>query len=114
MIRWDRYSERSRRKPGEGVVDVLDREIEVTLLRLLAARGPGGMMTMSEGALAVGGDDWRGLLERVRRVAVKLALEGVVEFVWEGRAVDPSDRTSPGLIRLKGVEVWPAEGGRLN
>ncbi|NIR44276.1 MAG: DUF3253 domain-containing protein [Gemmatimonadetes bacterium] len=93
----------------------MDREIEVTMLRLLAARGPGGLLTLSESALAVGGDGWRGLLDRIRRVAARLVGAGLIEFVWQGRVVDPWDATTPALIRLtRGYDSTPAVTSRLN
>jgi hypothetical protein len=77
-----------------------DRELESTILELLAARR--GSICPSEAARAVAGeDDWRPLMEPVRRAARRLVDQGQVEITQGGRAVDPS--TARGPIRIRQV-----------
>jgi hypothetical protein len=78
-----------------------DRQLETAILELLAARR--GSICPGEAARAVAGeDDWRALLEPVRRAARRLVEQGRVEITQGGRPVDPS--TARGPIRIRGVE----------
>ncbi len=79
-VRW--CSEACRRaKPGP-----TDAVLEQTVLDLLAAR-------------AVGGDDWRPLMEPARAAARRLVARGLVEITQSGRVVDGS--TARGPIRIR-------------
>jgi hypothetical protein len=80
------------------LVDEIDRELEMAVLRLLGSRGAGGTITLREAALAVGGESWRALIERARSVAKELAAQGLVEFV---AARTGSDAREPGSARLR-------------
>ena len=77
------------------------REIEATLLRLVAERGPGKTVDPTEAARALGGlhpDGWGPLMQPIRRVAVSLAERGRVVILRKGKPVDPRD--FKGVYRL--------------
>jgi hypothetical protein len=68
--------------------------IEKTLLDLVTARGADRTICPSEVARALGGDHpdgWGPLMQPVRRVAVRLALDGRVVITRKGKPVDPTD-----------------------
>jgi hypothetical protein len=81
----------------------IDRELEATILDLLANRGGGETICPSEAAKAVGGtlDEqvWRDLMEPARRAARRLVAIGEIEITQRGSVVDPS--TAKGPIRLR-------------
>lgn len=88
-------SERCRRnKPGP-----VDRALEHAIESLLATRTAGATICPSEAARTVGGEDWRGLLERARMAARRLVATGRIEITQKSRVVDPS--TAKGPIRLR-------------
>jgi hypothetical protein len=75
--------------------------IEETLLALAAERGPDKTFCPSEAARAIGGphpDGWGPLMQPVRRVAVRLALDGRLQILRKGKPVDPLD--FKGVYRL--------------
>lgn len=82
-----------RHKPG-----ALDDAIEAAIGALLDARDPGKSICPSEAARRVRPDDWRPLMERVRRAARRMAHAGAIEITQRGRAVDPGSFRGP--IRL--------------
>jgi hypothetical protein len=82
-------------------VDATDQALEAAILGLLAARTAGASICPSEAARAVGGDDWRGLLERARAAARRLTARGRVEITQGGRPVDAS--TARGPIRVRAI-----------
>lgn len=104
---WDavRYcSDACRRR---GVRDV-DRELESTILSLLASRAAGATICPSEAARRVAGEapesnsgpePWRELMEPARRAARRLVAAGAVEITQRGQVVDPS--TAKGPIRIR-------------
>lgn len=75
-------------------------EIEATILRLVAARGPGRTVCPSEIARALAPDEagWRALMPRVREVAARLRADGRLRVTQQGRDVDPEQAAGP--IRL--------------
>lgn len=78
-----------------------DIAIEEALLALAAERGPDKTFCPSEVARAIGGphpDGWGPLMQPVRRVAVRLALEGRLQILRKGKPVDPLD--FKGVYRL--------------
>jgi hypothetical protein len=83
-----------RRKVG-----VTDRDLERSILELLDQRANGASICPSEAARAVGGDDWRTLMEPARRAARRLVAVGKVEITQGGAVVDPS--TAKGPIRIR-------------
>lgn len=97
---WDsvRYcSDACRRRK----VTSTDRDLEQTILGLLGRRANGATICPSEAAKAVGGDDWRDLMEPARRAARRLVAEGDVVITQGGAVVDPS--TAKGAIRIRRV-----------
>ena len=77
------------------------RDIEATLLRLVAERGPGRTVDPAEAARALGGahpDGWGPLMQPIRRVAVALAEQGRVVILRKGKPADPRD--FKGVYRL--------------
>jgi hypothetical protein len=76
-----------------------DQDLEASILDLLDRRKVGATICPSEAARAVGGDDWRDLMEPARRAARRLVAEGTVEITQQGRVVDPS--TAKGPIRIR-------------
>ena len=81
-----------------------DASIEATILDLLAARASTSSICPSDAARAVGGDDWRQLMDDTRRVARRLVAEGRVQVTQGGEVVDPDSARGP--IRIR----WPREG----
>lgn len=81
----------------------VDRQLEQTILDLLAKRAAGATICPSDAARAVGTESgWRDLMEPARRAARRLVDAGEVEITQKGRAVDPS--TAKGPIRIRRVD----------
>jgi hypothetical protein len=78
-----------------------DRALERVVLALLEQRAAGATICPSEAARAVGGEDWRPLMEPARRAARRLVERGEVEITQGGNVVDPS--TARGPIRVRRV-----------
>lgn len=76
-----------------------DGTIRATLDRLLDERGDGKTICPSEAARVLAPDDWRPLMDNVRRVAFGLADAGVLEVTQGGSVVD--GRSARGPIRLR-------------
>jgi len=77
------------------------RDLEATLLRMIAERGPGKTLNPTEAARALGGDHpdgWGPLMQPIRRVAVALAEQGRVVILRKGKPADPRD--FKGVYRL--------------
>ncbi|MCL8024146.1 DUF2256 and DUF3253 domain-containing protein [Nocardioides bruguierae] len=83
-----------RHKPGP-----TDEALERSITDLLASRAASSTICPSEAARAVGGEDWRDLMEPARRAARRLVAAGQVEITQGGRVVDPS--TAKGPIRVR-------------
>ena len=66
---------------------------------LLRERAAGATICPSEAARAVGGDQWRPLMEPARAAARRLVARGLVEITQGGSVVDPS--TAKGPIRIR-------------
>jgi len=79
-------------------VAVTDARIERTILDLLARRDPGKTICPSDAARALD-DDFRPLMDPVRRVARELVARGELEVTQSGRVVDID--TARGAIRLR-------------
>ena len=75
-----------------------DAQIERTILDLLARRAPGKTICPSDAARALH-DDFRPLMDPVRRVARALVARGELEVTQSGRVVDID--TARGAIRLR-------------
>lgn len=94
-----RYCSDACRRHG---VDPTDRALEEAVRSLLAARARGATICPSEAARAVGGEDWRPLMEPARAAARRMVAAGEVDVTQGGRVVDPS--TAKGPIRVRRVE----------
>lgn len=97
---WDqvRYCSDACRRTG---VRSTDRELETTILALLAGRAHDATICPSDAARAVGGDTWRDLMEPARAAARRLVTAGEVVITQGGVIVDPS--TAKGPIRIRRV-----------
>lgn len=82
-----------RRKVGDA-----DTDLEAKILELLHARARDATICPSDVARTVAPDDWRPLMEPVRRAARRLVDAGRVRITQGGHTVDPS--TAKGPIRI--------------
>lgn len=76
-------------------------EIESRMLAIAAELGPEKSLCPSDVARALTGnhpDQWGPLMQPIRKVAVRLAMEGRIVILRKGRAADPSD--FKGVYRL--------------
>ncbi|WP_123655701.1 DUF3253 domain-containing protein [Curtobacterium sp. ZW137] len=80
-------------------LDETDRHLERTIDELLDARALTSSTCPSDAARAIGGDDWRDLMEPARRAARRMVARGEVEITQGGNVVDPS--TAKGPIRIR-------------
>ncbi|WP_100814482.1 DUF2256 and DUF3253 domain-containing protein [Microbacterium lacus] len=80
-------------------VTTQDRELERTILTLLANRAATSTICPSDAARAIGGEEWRDLMEPARRAARRLVVAGEVDITQRGQVVDPS--TAKGPIRIR-------------
>ena len=81
----------------------LDERLRAAILTLLAGRS--GSMCPSEAARAVGGEQWRPLMEPTRRAARVLARQGAVEITQRGAVLDPDGQwRGPIRIRASGAQ----------
>lgn len=79
----------------------VDRQLEAKILELLASRADTSTICPSDAARAVGGDDWRRLMEPARAAARRLVDAGQVHITQGGSVVDPD--TARGPIRIRKV-----------
>ena len=79
-----------------------DRALEASIRSLLASRKGGATICPSEAARAVGGEDWRDLMEPARRAARRLVAADEVEVPQGGKVVDPSTAKGPIRVRRSG------------
>ena len=77
----------------------MDERLAATIRELLDARAASATICPSEAARAVGGENWRALMEPARRAARRLVAAGEVEITQGGRVVDPSAARGPIRIR---------------
>lgn len=87
-----------------------DAALEAAIEELLDHRAGGATICPSEAARAVGGEDWRPLMEPARQAARRLVAAGRVDVVQGGRVVDPSRARGPIRIRRR-RGAPPAAGG---
>lgn len=71
------------------------------ILSLLAGRDPGKTICPSDAARAVGGQNFRPLMEPTRRVAAALVAAGRIEVTQKGRPVDLGSARGPIRLRLR-------------
>lgn len=86
---------------GNGPETTVDRQLEAKILELLASRAATSTICPSDAARAVGGDDWRGLMDPARDAARRLVDAGLVHVTQGGMVVDPA--TAKGPIRIRKV-----------
>jgi hypothetical protein len=79
----------------------VDEELAATIVSLLQHRRPGATICPSDAARAVGGAEWRPLMEPSRAAARRLVAAGTVEVTQGGRVVEPSTAKGPIRIRLR-------------
>lgn len=70
------------------------------ILTLARERAPAKTICPSDAARAVGGDQWRDLMDDARDIARDLARAGEVEIMQRGEVVDP-DAQWRGPIRIR-------------
>ncbi|MCM3615396.1 DUF3253 domain-containing protein [Microbacterium enclense] len=78
-----------------------DPRLVASIRDLLAARDPDKTICPSEAARAVGGDDWRDLMQPARDAAHSLVELGEVEVTQKGEVVDVTTARGPVRIRRK-------------
>ncbi|MGV0788265.1 DUF3253 domain-containing protein [Mycolicibacterium sp. XJ2] len=66
------------------------QRLRETILKLSRERGPDKTICPSDAARAVGGDDWRDLMDDARETARDLARDGDVEITQKGEVLDPN------------------------
>ena len=76
------------------------RRLKAAICALAEHRGRYSSTCPSDAARAVGGADWRGLMEDARDLARELAAAGTVEITQGGKVVDP-DSQWRGPIRIR-------------
>ncbi|HEX5858013.1 MAG TPA: DUF3253 domain-containing protein [Microbacterium sp.] len=79
--------------------DERDRLLESTILELLSRRAPTSTICPSDAARAVGGEEWRDLMEPARQAAQRLVAAGDVDITQGGEVVDGA--TARGPIRIR-------------
>jgi hypothetical protein len=77
-----------------------DGRLREAILTLAMQRGPSKTICPSDAARAVGGEQWRDLMDQVRDVARDLARKGEVEITQGGDVVGPNE-TWRGPIRIR-------------
>jgi hypothetical protein len=80
-------------------VNATDLQLEETIATLLSKRAQDATICPSDAARAIGGDQWRDLMEPSRRAARRMVARGELEITQGGSVVDPS--TAKGPIRLR-------------
>lgn len=75
-------------------------QLREAILALARERAPAKTICPSDAARAVGGDQWRDLMEQARDIARDLASAGEVEIMQRGEVLDP-DAQWRGPIRIR-------------
>jgi hypothetical protein len=70
------------------------------MLALARERAPSKTICPSDAARAVGGENWRDLMDQARDTARELAKAGAVEITQRGEVLDP-DADWRGPIRIR-------------
>ncbi|WP_245631573.1 DUF3253 domain-containing protein [Curtobacterium ammoniigenes] len=76
-----------------------DRALERAIAAMLDARASSATICPSDVARAHAPEEWRPLMEPVRRAARRMVARGELEITQHGSVVDPS--TAKGPIRLR-------------
>ncbi|KZX20023.1 hypothetical protein EV639_107136 [Rathayibacter tanaceti] len=105
---WDevRYCSDACRRRGVGPEEA---RLEDEIRSLLLARAASSTACPSEVARRVGGEEWRPLMEPVRRAARRLVDRGEIDIVQGGQVIDPSRAKGP--IRLRRRPGGPLSPG---
>lgn len=80
-----------------------DTALERAIIELLGQVARGSTICPSQAAMAVGGDNWRDLMESARCAARRLVARDEVVITQGGRVVDPSTARGPIRIQLAGA-----------
>lgn len=84
-------------------------DLERTIIALLASRAADSSICPSEVARELDAEQWRNLMDPVRRVAASLATEGTIEVTQGGTVVDAASARGP--VRLRRGSTWVDEKG---
>ena len=76
-------------------------ELEQTILRLLSERAESSTICPSDAARAIGGDEWRDLMDPTRQAAARLVAQGLVDVTQGGEVVDVTIARGPVRIRRR-------------
>ena len=85
-----------------------DRELEQTILSLLEQRALSATICPSDAARAVGGEEWRDLMDDARAAARRLVDAGLVDVTQGGEVVDAATARGPIRIRRRPHTEAPA------
>ena len=102
--KWERnwedvkYCSDACRKRG---IRPVDEKLTRTIVELLDARAASATICPSEAAKAVGGDDWRDLMQPARDAAHERVERGEVEVTQKGEVVDVTTARGPVRIRRR-------------
>src|SRR5689334_5682648 len=88
-LRLERVTDFVSRAAESGFTPVVSEQLRAAILELARERGPSKTICPSDAARAVGGDDWRDLMEQARDAARELARAGEVEITQRGEVLDP-------------------------
>ncbi|WP_183061684.1 DUF3253 domain-containing protein [Motilibacter peucedani] len=78
-----------------------EQRLDDTIRTLLDARAPGATICPSEVARAVGGEQWRGLMDAARAAVGRLVASGEVDVTQHGEVVDLASARGPVRIRRR-------------
>ncbi len=92
-----RYCSAACRRRG---VSNVDEDLEQRILAMLGSRARSSTICPSDVARAMSSDEWRPLMEPVRRAARRLVDRGEIQITQKGAVVDPSTAKGPIRIRL--------------
>lgn len=79
----------------------VEGRLEQTILDLLQSRRAGATICPSDAARAVGGEEWRPLMDAARAAAQRLVVAGEVVVTQGGEVVDLT--TARGPVRIRRV-----------
>jgi hypothetical protein len=86
--------------PNRASLEDVNQRLRTAILELARERGAEKTICPSDAARAIGGDDWRDLMDDARDVARDLARSGDVEISQKGTVLDP-DKPWRGPIRIR-------------
>ena len=93
-------SDAARTALGDGPVE---RRLDAAIRALAGHRGSRISTCPSDAARAVGGENWRSLMDDARDIARGLARSGRVEITQRGEVLDP-DGDWHGPVRIRAVD----------